>query len=110
MKQANIQPNFEALKTAFYRAFVDCEKANMYVAMQNLCGKFLPSFNTRKAEFKKDFNQWLDRLDIRQAGELINVLAKDGYTIPGWMKRKEYIIDYNQHEALDLIRIDNIND
>ena len=99
-----MQPNFETIKTAFYQAFIDCETANMHVSMENLCGKFLPNFHARKSEFKKDFNQWLDRLDIRQAGELILILKEQNKPVPKWAANWEYNIDYNQHGMLDLIR------
>lgn len=107
MKQ--VQPNFEKLKVAFYQAYVDSDKANLCVAMQNLCGSFLQSWHKRKAEFKKDFNQWLDRLDIRQTHDVIDILVKENKKLPGWMANRQFIIDYNDNGALDLIRIDNIN-
>ena len=107
MKQ--LQPNFEVIKTAFYQAFVDCEKANMCVSMESLCGKLLPNFYTRKTEFKKDFNQWLDRLDIRQAGDLILILKEQNKPLPKWAANWKYNIEYNENGMLDLIRTDTIN-
>lgn len=105
-KATQTQPNFELIKSSFYQAYADCEKANFSVSMQNLCGKLLPSFHKRKEEFKKDFNQWLDRLDIRQAGELVNILKEDKKPVPKWAANWKYNIDYNSHGMLDLIRTD----
>lgn len=105
MKQT--QPNFETIKKAFYKAFVDSDKANTYVSMESLCGKFLPGFHARKTEFKNDFIQWLDRLDIRQAGELILILKEQNKDVPKWAANWKYNIDYNENGMLDLIITDN---
>lgn len=103
------QPNFEALKVAFYTAYVNSEKVNLSVSMENLCGSLLPSWHKRKDEFKKDFNAWLNGLDIRQTHDLIDILVKDKKPVPHWMATRQFVIDYNDREALDLIRIDNID-
>ena len=108
MKQATqTQPNFELIKIAFYQAYIGSEKINLSILMQSICGQILPSFNKRKDELKKDFNQWLDRVDIRQAGELILILKEDKKTVPKWASNWQYNIDYNDYGMLDLIRIDN---
>lgn len=101
---ATTQPNFEILKKAFYIAFVGTEKVTFSIFVQSLSGKLQPSFNSRAAEFRKDFNKWLDGLDIRQAGVLIDILVEHGKDLPGWLKRKDFVIDYNERGALDLLR------
>ena len=110
MRQATqTQPNFELIKTAFYQAYISSEKINLCISMQNICGLLLPSFNKRKDELKNDFNQWLNGLDIRQAGELILILKEDKKPVPKWAAKWQYNIDYNEHGMLDLIRIDYDN-
>jgi len=101
-----LQPNFETIKKAFYQAYIDSYKVDLCISMQNLCGSLLPSFNKRKDEFRKDFNQWLNRLDIRQAGELILILKEQNKPVPKWAANWKYNIDYNENGMLDLIRTD----
>jgi hypothetical protein len=108
----NTQPNFEKLKTAFYRTFISNSVTNSAVEFsiirEHIASFALKSFHKRYEEFENDFNQWLDRLDIRCAGQLIDVLKtqKNAESIPQWMKNKHYAIDYNKHEQLDLIPLD----
>lgn len=106
----SIQPNFEAVKTAFYQTFADSIETDMHILMEMVAQKtFLPSYHKRLGEFKKDLNHWLDTIDIRMVGVLIDIVSEKGKTsIPGWMKRKQFVIDYNNNEALDLIRTDNL--
>lgn len=101
------QPNFEKIKTAFYQAFA-YNNTNIDIIIlydQIKTGTLLPVFHLRLREFKKDFNTWLDNLDIRCAGQLIDGMIKHNIKISGWMKNKSYIIDYNKHGLLDLIII-----
>ena len=100
------QPNFEALKVLFYQAYYKSEQATNKIMLQGIMNNDFRSFNKKDAEFKKDFNEWLNGLDIRQAGTLIDILHKDNQRVPKWMANKQYYIDYNQHDALDLIRIE----
>jgi len=99
------QPNFEAIKRAFYQAYVDSWDVSSEMLKQSLSGHFLPSFHTRKEEFKKDFNTWLNRLDIRQAGALIQILKEQNKPVPNWAANGKYYIDYNRHDTLDLIKV-----
>lgn len=101
----SIQPNFEKVKTAFYQAFADSYEADTHILRETIiAGKLLGSFNSRLQTFKADFNKWLDSLDIRTVGQIIDVLNKTKTDLPGWIKRKDFVIDYNQNEALDLIQ------
>lgn len=113
----NPQPNFEVLKTAFYRTFLNGwfdEKVNTAILMEGvqiaLQGKVPASAHWRMKQFQEDFNQWLSHVDIRQCGELIDIILQNpdkvranNVHIPGWMKRKAYRIDYGESGALDLL-------
>lgn len=101
----NKQTNFEALKSAFYNQFTGGHKAGFAILTESLKGHLLPHFNTRAKAFDEEFNKWLDLLDIRQAGVIIDILIENGANLPGWMKSKRYFIDYNQHGFLDLQKI-----
>lgn len=110
-KTANPQPNFETLKRAFYQAYITSEyysfseKATSAILLAALSNKDFRPFHKKKEEFKVDFNKWLNGIDIRQAGELIDALVKENKSVPGWMAKKQYVIDYNEQGALDLIRV-----
>jgi hypothetical protein len=98
------QPNFERIKTLFYQAYYKNDKALVCLMLESLNGKLMPSFHVRWEQFKKDFNTWLDRLDIRQAGVLIDVMNENNIPLPSWIKHKRYCIDYNSQGFLDLIK------
>ena len=101
----NAQPNFETLKTLFYRNFEGKATTDMHVLFEQIRAKMLlPSFFSRLREFKADFNKWLDGIDIRQSAVLIDILREQRATVPAWMVRREFVIDYNKHGMLDLIR------
>lgn len=98
------QPNFEKVKTLFYQSFVNSKKATSCILFENFKSTTLrPSFYTRTQEFKKDFNKWLDSIDIRQVASLIDECVKVKAQMPAWMKNKAYLIDYNDNGFLDLI-------
>jgi hypothetical protein len=99
------QPNFEALKRAFYNAFINSRDADMRILMESLSGEFLNGFHQRKKRFTTEFNEWLDRLDIRMSSKLIEILITAKRDVPNWMKQSQYIIDYNKHGMLDLIKM-----
>lgn len=102
------QPNFEKVKTLFYETFVNSEKATNCILLENLKeGKLRPSFYKRTQEFKKDLNKWLDTIDIRQVGSLIDECIKVNAKMPNWMKYKKYFIDYNGHGFLDIILLND---
>ena len=103
----SVQPNFECLKRAFFNSFEGCLEADIAILKQTMIAqRLLPHVSKRRAEFLKDFNTWLDQLDIRCVGELIDAIVKRGViTLPSWLKHKKFIIDYNKNEALDLIKI-----
>jgi hypothetical protein len=99
------QPHFEHLKSIFFNAFVNSDKATFHLLLNSLDGKLRPHFSLRHQEFKKEFNQWLDRVDIRQASVLIDVLNEIDVSIPKWMREKNFVIEYNNHSFLDLIQV-----
>jgi hypothetical protein len=105
MKQA--QPNFEALKVIFYNSFVNETDAAMLISMERLHGNGIAPYYKRKEQFNKDFNKWLDLIDIRQAGKMISTLKEHGKSVPAWMSQGNYFIDYNDRGALDLIKATN---
>lgn len=106
MKQ--VQPNFEMIKSAFYQAFIDSKEVDFAILKEGINGgHLLPSWHKRKEVFKKDFNQWLDRLDIRQVGSLILLLKWQKKPIPKWAAKWKYNIDYNENGFLDLIRLED---
>lgn len=120
MRTANPQPNFETLKRAFFQAFfatrfsgsikdVSAESAILRAGIKEvvLTGKMLQPFYKRKQQFEKDFNHWLDGIDIRCASQLIDILVEQNKDVPAWMKNKKYTIDYNNNGALDLIKTQN---
>lgn len=101
-----MQKNFDTLKRLFYQAYYKSDIAAFTIVCETISkGKLLPHFNARERDFLADFNQWLDRLDIRSAGDIIDVLVKDGRKLPKWMERKQYTIEYNNGGMLDLIPI-----
>lgn len=105
----SIQPKFELVKTAFYQFAVNSAEANFSVLMETVVQqKLLPYFPNRKEEFKQDLNNWLNGIDIRTVGKLIDVVIENGGSLPKWIAKKQFVIDYNKNEALDLIKIDNL--
>lgn len=98
------QPNFEKVKTLFYQSFINSNKATNCILLENIKSTTLrPSFYTRTQEFKKDLYEWLNSIDIRQVGSLIDECVKVKAQMPEWMKNKAYLIDYNDNGFLDLI-------
>ena len=108
----SIQPNFELAKTAFYQLFTHFhqnDKASMHILLNTVStGCLGGGFHKKKEEFKDDMNKWLDTIDIRMVGKLIDIVSENHGTIPKWMENKQFVIDYNKNEALDLIRTDNL--
>lgn len=109
----SIQPNFEIAKTAFYQLFTHFhtnDKASMHILLNTVTtGCLGGGFHKKEKEFKEDMNKWLDTIDIRMVGKLIDVVVQYKGSIPGWMKNKQFAIDYNNSQALDLIRTNNLN-
>lgn len=122
------QPNFEKVKTAFYREFSPNQnaytmgKAQMAIFQSTIATarnydrddfgsvsdlNDLGDWHKQVKKFNDDMNQWLDRVDIREAGSLIDAIIKNGggRKLPSWMVKKQYTIDYNKHQFLDLIII-----
>lgn len=102
----NPQPNFELIKTAFYQAFVDSSQSFNALVLQSLSGKLGKPFPEKRRDFRKDFNNWLDGIDIRQVGVLIDILAEHKKSVPNWAVNRRYVLEYNENNMLDLIRTD----
>ncbi len=97
------QPNFEKIKTALFNVIIASKKSDMLILFEQISAKtMLPSFHQRRKTFKKDLESWLDGVDIRCVGQLIDVIINSGGTLPDWMNRKKFIIDYNEKGFLDL--------
>ena len=99
------QPNFEKVKTELYNAALNYKGADMNILLEQVAmGRLIPNFHDRKKEFKKELNSWLNGVDIRCVGHLINVTKELGGKLPSWMVEKKFVIDYNQHGELDLFK------
>ena len=105
------QPYFEKIKTTLYQTIYGSTTTGLggevdhYILLeQAIAGKMLPSFSKRKEVFKDDLNAWLDGIDIRCSGQLINAVKELGGNLPKWMEDKKFIIDYNRHGFLDLAK------
>lgn len=103
------QKNFESVRVLFFHSFVDTNRARTCIMLEgtkedNL--KMRPAYHKKYDQFRTDFNKWLDKVDIREAGSLIDELIKHNIKIPSWMKNKKYVIDYNEDGQLDLIKTD----
>ena len=82
MKAKNIQPNFEAVKTAFYQAFVMDTKIDMILVLETVSQKKLQEYFPKRIDkFKNELNKWLDTVDIRCAGQLIDSVLSHTYAI-----------------------------
>ena len=104
----NPQPNFERVKIEFYNAFKDSDKATFAILMETVfVSKLLPTWHKRRDQFNKEFNLWLDRIDIRSVNNLIDVMIdrKVG-SLPNWIKSRKFVIEYNGNGHLDLIRVE----
>lgn len=99
------QPNFELVKTEFFNLARNTTKLDFLVLMENLNSVgFKPSFNTRLSIALKKLNKWLDTIDIRMVGKVIDVIIQNKGKLPSWIKNKQFVIDYNNKGSLDLIR------
>ena len=100
-----MKTNFEIIKTAIYQKGVGSFEFQSAPLLSRVINSFgLPHYKEME-KMKKEFNLWLDRLDIRQAGRLIDFCNENGIGLPAWMKAKKYVIDYNENDQLDLLRI-----
>lgn len=98
----NTQPNFEKFKIIVYNYFLNSPEAHF-----SLLGKEFKSIHIKRQEFLDDLNTFLNRLDIRTVPAIVKELTEKGAKFPAWMRENKYIIDYNKHGNLDLIRIPN---
>lgn len=100
------QPNFEKIKTAIYQAGQKTNFMQWSILFEHCkTGKIKYShINGEVKEIEKEFNVWLDRLDIRCVGSLIDKCKELDISLPNWIKAKNFSIDYNDNDALDLIK------
>lgn len=91
-----MQPNFETFKKCVYR----------YAIENPFNVKFLggEKIHTHKKYevFKKQINDFLNTLDIRQVPYVVANNKEVNY--PKWVKDGNYTIDYNTDGFLDLIK------
>ena len=98
-----MQPNFEKIKTAFYQAFVNSDIATSKILIERVSNTAAELFHKREQEFKKNLTEWLNTIDIRQASTLISILKENHLSVPKWAASGNYVIDYNDKGALDLL-------
>lgn len=104
---------FEKVKTAAYNKLV----GNPWVQIEGnkIPFSILPLLQTieegeheryhkRMVKNKEKLNKVLDRWDIRCVMQLIDILPEKKSGVAGWIRRKEFVIDYNGRGELDLIR------
>jgi len=93
----NQQPNFEIFKKCVYQ-YATKNPLNINF----LGGEKIPTHKKYEV-FKKQINDFLDTLDIRQVPYIVANNKDVNY--PKWIKGGEYIIDYNKNGFLDLINL-----
>lgn len=101
----NSQPNFGKIKIGLYRIFTKSFSVEFSTVLFRAINGYKNSYPADLANMKKELNVLLDRCDIRTAGELIDLCIEQGGSLPTWIKKKQFVIDYNNHNMLDLIRI-----
>lgn len=104
-----MQKNFETVKTVFYRLVISNPNNVEYVIIKfNIANGYKDGrcyIPNAIKEFKKDFNKWLDSIDIRMVGSLIDYINSiDKGLLPEWLSKKEFFIDYNDSGMLDLTK------
>lgn len=102
-----IQPNFEKVKTEFYNFAINDNKTSVILLLERIGNTKALIYTKRKDVFKKQLNNWLNLLDIRSVNKLIDIMNDNKITLPSWIKYKSFVIDYNNNNALDLIKLNN---
>lgn len=99
-----MQPNFEKIKAALYNKVSNSNQAAFMELFDTIKGVKKDSYYMPKRvqDRMNEFNKILDTLDIRLVPQLIKMCNKK--SLPNWMVKGHYIIDYNEHGFLDLIR------
>jgi hypothetical protein len=101
--------NFEAVKRAAYNLVVNHRDFKLIPLKDSVQVQNRKYYPDKLDDLKKELNEALDRWDIRAVGSLIDVLPTNRPGVAGWIRRKQFVIDYNGRDELDLIRIDNLN-
>jgi len=65
----------------------------------------MTGYRQKRKDLDLEFNKWLDGVDIRRAGMLIDKCKELKVNLPKWIANKSFVIDYNNNGTLDLIRI-----
>lgn len=100
------QPNFEIIKTAIYQAASKSTLPEMSILFMHItAGQRSGTIYHELRILNKDFHEWLNRLDIRSATSLIDKCKEKMIALPKWIEQKQFVIDYNDRDTLDLIRI-----
>lgn len=102
----SLQPNFELIKTELYNIVRNSTQVDLLVIFENITyeHEFRKSFYTKKEEFLIEVNNWLNGIDIRSVGKLIDITIQLDGKLPNWIKTKQFNIDYNENGFLDLIK------
>lgn len=98
--------NFETIKKAIYQKAMDGNIIPFAALLSRLSGEYKTSLRHDIRQIQAEFNVWLDRLDIRQSGRLIDFCNEQNISLPGWIKNKRFYIDYNNAGEMDLIKAD----
>ena len=102
----NLQPNFDKIKIELYRRLTKSFSVEFStVLFRAINGEYKNSYRTDLTNMQKELDVLLDRCDIRTAGKLVDLCIEQGGSLPTWIKQKQFVIDYNNHNMLDLIRI-----
>jgi hypothetical protein len=100
--------HFESVKRAAYNLLINTQDFKHIPLMDSVMVQNRKYYPNKLDEAKKQLNEALDRWDIRSIHQLIDILPKKKPGIAGWIRRKQFVIDYNGKGELDLVRTDNI--
>ncbi len=101
------QPNLEIVCARAFKYFISAPGFEQIPLLNTIAtGKLKKHYAHQLEEAKVDLSNFLNNMDIRVVGRLIDILNENGVTLPYWIKNKSFVIDYNHREMLDLIRVD----
>lgn len=90
--------NFERFKVVVYNFLLSQPEFN-------LASVGVSCYRLEFKKSKEDLNKWLDTLDIRCVPSMISELATKGCKLPKYLLNRNYVIDYNKNNSLDLIKL-----
>jgi len=101
-----MKTNFEIIKTAIYQKATESNSIPISVLLSRCSNGYANYFRDECKNVSVELNTWLDRIDIRQAGALIDFCNREGIELPKWLKAKRYYMDYNNAGLMDLIKLE----